>query len=669
MSLLAPLYLLGLLGLFLPWLLHRFNHHEPPVQPFPSTRFLEPTRPPATSKRKLRYWSLLALRVLLLAGLCFLFAQPWLQSDENANDADAVRMLIVDNSFSMRAGDKWALANDAIDTVLSDLPEKNAVQLFSFSTQLSALTDITNDRTSVKDALALLEPGFESADYGDLMRRVDKLVGDMDIPVTAYFITDAQRSNLPAQMNTLLADSLKSFNVLAVGASDETNYFLSADATSSDSVTARVVVNVSASAPNAGTELAATQKNIDVLLKDQLVASEQVLLEPGEIKTVQFDSISLPSEPGELLQVQFRQTDYFSDDDKLSIPVRGLSQLEFSVSQIGGEPSAQAQVFVTTALETNGSAKVSMLDIGAALAPGMRHAVIFVDDITKVPDAVTRFINSGGNALLIPNRIDQLANSTALSVSSKAAFVSRVDEAHPLGLSDLNWFDTRFYDTGTFDLQSSDRVLLGLDTGNPVLIERSVADNGRLLILNDVLDGVDTDLPLQPVYVSLMQRIVEYFDISNAIPAQIEVGHSLFLPANSQLLSPDGEAMLDLAQLGSTNDVRIEQPGVYSVLGASQSNTVLAVLNPAESNLSALTRTELDAWEARHNQETLTSDDGANDTDTTVANDVTSNVSNALNSAQNRHALWRWLLPLVLLFLIAESLFANRMLWIRRDGL
>ncbi len=666
MSLLAPLYLLGLLGLLVPWLLHRFNHHEPPEQPFPSTRFLEQTRPPATSKRKLRYWPLLLLRTLLLAGLCFLFAQPWLKSDGQLNETDTVQMLIVDSSFSMRAGDRWALANDAVNTLIDDLPEQSALQLLSFSSQLSALTDITADRASVKDALALLEPGYASADYGELMRRVNKLVGDSDKPVTAHFITDAQRSNLPAQMNTLLANGLNSFKVLAVGASTETNYFLSADATTSDNVTARVVVNVGASASGVQSNTDTVQKTVEVFVKDQLLASEQVLLAPGEIKTVQFDSISLPSELSELMQVKFKQADFFSEDDKLNIPLRGLSQLSVSITHVGDEPGEQALVFVKTALETNGSAKVSLLDIGAALAPGTRHAIVFVDDITQVPDAVTRFINAGGNVLLLPNRIDSLSGSSVSSVSPAAAFVSRIDEAHPLGLGDLNWFNTRFYDTGSFSLQSADRVILGLDAGQPLLIERNVADNGRLLIMNDLLDGLDTDLPLQPVFVSLMQRIIEYFDISNAIPSKIEVGQSLFLPANSQLLAPNGDAMLELAQLGSANDVRVDAPGVYSVLGASQTNNVLVMLNPAESNLTALTRTELGAWEARHDQTAPSNND---QTDNTDNSNQSNNINAALSSAQNRHALWRWLLPLVLLFLLAESLIANRMLWIRRDGL
>jgi len=247
MSLLAPLYLLGLLGLVLPWVLHRFSHHEPPEHAFPSTRFLEPTKPPATSKRKLRYWLLFLCRVLFLGALCLLFAQPWLRSANDAANSQSVQLVVLDNSFSMRASDRWEQALTTANTVLAELPEKDAVQLFSYAGQLTTHSDIVTDRGLVLSSLDKIEPGFESADFGELMRRLNKVAGDIDKPVSATFITDAQRANLPQQMNSLLANKLKSLKVVPVTTDTPINYSLRAEARTDDSVTARVSVNVAAS--------------------------------------------------------------------------------------------------------------------------------------------------------------------------------------------------------------------------------------------------------------------------------------------------------------------------------------------------------------------------------------------------------------------------------------
>lgn len=656
MSLLFPLYLLGLLGLALPWLLHRFSHHEPPEQAFPTTRFLEPTRPPATSKRKLRYWLLLALRILFLALLCFLFAQPWLRSQNNAVNAEAAQLVIIDNSFSMRAGDRWQQAQNELSSVLQAMPNKDAVQLFSFASQLKAQTQLGDDVSMAESALSAMEPSYESADYGELMRYINKVAGDIDMPVSATFITDAQRANLPVQVNTLLANRLNKFSVIEVDSSTPINYSLRAQARTSDTVTARISVRVAASDVQDSSTLEAVSKTIQVSVKDRVVASNAVQLQAGETKTIQFDAIALPSDTEALFSVAFAESDFLSEDDGVEIPVQGLASVDISMTYIGAEPSAQAQVFAKTALETNGDARIEILDSNTALAPSVRHAVVFVDDILAVPDTVIRFVMDGGNVLLLPSTANTQSTDSLLV---NAFSVTRIDQAHPLGLGDIDWYDAGFYTTQNVNTTEDDRILLGLDSGEPLLIERDLIDAGRLLMLNDALDGYVSDLPLQASFVSLMQQVVHYFNASNALPTELEVGKSLFLPANSQVLTPSGDALLELSDLGSSNDVRLTVPGVYTVLGANSANRVSAVLGASESNLLGLNRDELDAWQARH--------DAMGTVDAEQA-EVDANAL-ALSEQPDRQTLWHWLLPAVLMFLLVESLLANRMLWVRRDGL
>ena len=659
MSVLAPLFFLGLLGLLLPWVLHRFSHHEPPEQAFPTTRFLEPTKPPASSKRKLRYWLLFLCRTLFLAALCVLFAQPWLHSSNDAADSEAVQLLIVDNSFSMRAADHWEQAVKAVDTVLNELPEQDAVQLFSYAGQLSGHTDIVTDRSLLKSAINQIEPGFDSADFGEMMRRVNKVAGDIDKPVFATFITDGQRANLPSQMNALLAERLSNLRIVSVSSETPINYSLKAEARTEDSVTARVSVRVAASDTATDRNSQPTSKTVQISMQGRVLGTQEVSLNPGESKTVQFDDINLPSELNALVNVSFAQTDFLDDDDQVDIPVRGLSSIDITLTSIGQDLAEQASVFVTTALETDGDARVEMLDASAALSPGVRHAIVFIDDLTDVPDAVTRYVMAGGNALLLPNSSSSLGDEP---VSSAASTVSRMDLAHALRLGDIDWFDTRFYATPALQTTANDQTLMSLDSGDPMLVERFVGDRGRMLILNDALDGYVSDLPLQPAFVSLMGRIVEYFNANNALPIEIETGQDLFLPANSQLLSPDGDPVLELSQLGTANSVRIDTPGVYSVLGASTTERVSVVLNSGESNLLAMSRQEMDAWEARHN-------DNAPETDEAEQVDDSGNSGMTMADLQDKLTLWRWLLPVVLLLLAVESLYANRMLWVRRDGL
>ena len=74
--LLAPLFLIGLLGIGVPLWLHRFARDTRTKQPFASLMLLEPSQIQQSREHTLKYLLLLALRIALLALLVFAFVQP-----------------------------------------------------------------------------------------------------------------------------------------------------------------------------------------------------------------------------------------------------------------------------------------------------------------------------------------------------------------------------------------------------------------------------------------------------------------------------------------------------------------------------------------------------------------------------------------------------------------
>lgn len=664
MSVLLPLYLLGLCGLLLPWILHRFSHHEPPVQPFPSTQFLEATAPPATSKRKIKHWPLLLLRLLFLSLLCFLFAQPWLQDREANTPAAQLQLVVMDTSLSMRAADKWSLAKEQLQDTLQNLPTDDAVQLFGFANQLQQLSEPVTDRSALSAAIGALTPGYESADYGELMRRLNKIASDADLPVFATFITDAQRSNLPQQMNTLLAGKLAGLNIVPVSSGPLANYYLSAEARTADSLTARVSVRVGQSNNADDVDQSMSNKSVQVISQDEVLASQNVVLGNNESVTVQFESINLPVNFNSELTVAFANTDELPEDDSMLVPVRGLNVTEYHFVNTTENASAartQTSVFVSTALEANGDFKVTPhTELNAAISSSSLHSIVVVDDIQNPPEAIQRFVEAGGNVLLIPGA--RTASNTD-TVSLTGSSVAQIDMAHELGLGDINWFETRFFDNQAIKTNDSDRVLISLDSGVPLLVLQQNAAGGNLIILNDPLDGYVSDLPLQPAFVTLMQSIAEFFDASSALPYRLAVGQTLSLPANVQLLSPEGDTMLTLAQVGQSNDIRLTEPGLYSVLGSQSADPVLVHIDTTESVLAPMSQTDINGWEKRHDAQAIEERQLAN-------NANVSETTLALPDAETAsRVFWRILLPLMLVFLVIESLTGNRYLSVRRDGL
>jgi hypothetical protein len=128
---LAPAFLLGLLAIGVPIWLHRVARANPTQHPFASLMFVEASETQRTAKRTLRYWLLLALRILLLVALVLAFAGPLLtEKVVPVADANArLHAIVLDRSLSMQHGERWQRALDEAEAVLKDLRSSDRVLL------------------------------------------------------------------------------------------------------------------------------------------------------------------------------------------------------------------------------------------------------------------------------------------------------------------------------------------------------------------------------------------------------------------------------------------------------------------------------------------------------------------------------------------------------------
>jgi len=666
MSVLLPAYLLGLLGLGLPWLLHRFSHQNPPQEVFPSTRFLEATKPPVSRKKQLRHRVLFALRLLFLAGLCLLFAEPWLRTARLAGAGEQVHLIALDRSFSMRAAERWDSALNEARNVIDAVPTGSTLQLLTFDGQVNAIAEPAVDKAIVLAALSGVKPGYAATDYGNVMQRLNTLAAEFDKPVAVTLITDAQASSLPAQLNSLVASRVHSLSVRAIGKPNVQNFRLSAQARTSDGVHARVAVAVGAS--NSGETDEEFSRELIVEHENRVLARESITLRSGDAKSIVLEQIPLPATEDTDLHIAFVGNDDLVDDDAAHVVVRGAEPLGVAIASLAVKPSAQANVFMRTALQTDGEAQVLSVPSGNRKLPlDALHAVVFADMATsRVPPEVQSFVDNGGNALVVhtPNRRQSATSASqnpAGDITSPVT-VGRVDDAHPLGLGDIDWLPVNIYTLPAIEPSADDRVLVETTDRQAVLIERP-SENGTLLLLSDPLDGDASDLPLQPAFVALIQQTLRYFDASSALPETVTAGHSISLPANVQLLSPSGDALLELAETGVEQNVTLDTPGVYTVIGNQGGHRLTVLIDPQESDLRTLPETELRAWEQKHGVDTA----AENAVQTGGVTEPSVNTSAVLDAA-NRLPLWRYLLPFAVVLLFLESVFANRRLSVRRDG-
>ena len=112
----------ALLAVGLPIYLHLLRRHSTTPRPFSSLMFFERRTQSSIKHRRLRYLLLLSLRLALLILLVLAFANPYINRPAAAASGDKLLLLVIDNSFSMRAGSRLADAREAAVSVLSSRP-------------------------------------------------------------------------------------------------------------------------------------------------------------------------------------------------------------------------------------------------------------------------------------------------------------------------------------------------------------------------------------------------------------------------------------------------------------------------------------------------------------------------------------------------------------------
>src|ERR1700679_2869884 len=133
MGFLAPWFLAGVAAVGLPLWIHLLKRHrtDPPL--FPSLMFFEKREMSSVKHRRLEHLLLFALRALMLILLALLFANPFIRRSANAAQGKHLTVVAVDDSFSMRAGDRLQRAKDEANNIISRLGPGAQAQVVALS--------------------------------------------------------------------------------------------------------------------------------------------------------------------------------------------------------------------------------------------------------------------------------------------------------------------------------------------------------------------------------------------------------------------------------------------------------------------------------------------------------------------------------------------------------
>ena len=649
MSFLAPLFLLGIAAIALPFWLHRLQAQSSERHSFSSAMLLETAEQQVHLRRKLKYLVLLALRVVLLTLIALAFAKPILSSppDILAPTASGSHLIVVDTSASMSRNGAFdqatALARRAIDSAPGDA----LLQVLSAADSLRVASVLSVERGVHRAALSAMEPGMQRLDFGIAMAELDQIAESLAPPVTLHLISDFQSTGMPARFSDLAAAHIAELVAYHVEFDTLPNRRI-------DFVRERdsgLDVGV------AGEKIADQPLQIELILNDSSV--DRQLLNTQDSAGIHFSELQLESGDNRAV-VRINASDDYVADDQRSYVIENIppSPVPLLTANLDGLPVT----YLSAALQSDpaGRFTVEPMLIGQfdprVLA---RYRWIVVDDLgslsTDLSLAISSWVQEGGNLLAFAgsrtSAMQQLPVSghtigaTAGAIPDKGFLtVGRYDSKHPLLANTDGWHNVRLNTSLPIDAEGDDEVLIRLENEHPLLLEHALG-NGRMLIMAAGLENTDNDLPTRPVFVSFTVEAARYLSGINTVSKSFVSGDWLLLSlvggTSGQLIDPSGETLSSLSDTTRIQRIRLDQPGFYEVYNSQGGYVVAVNVDARESQMEAISRVALDNWSRSMSNA-----------------DIAGNTA-ALEAEAAQVELWPWLLLLLMLVLISESVLGN----------
>lgn len=201
-----PLYLIGLLAIAIPVIIHLFNFRRFKKVYFTNVRFLEELEVQTRKQSRLRNLLILLMRILAIALLVFAFAQPYIPFSENSQKLASknVVSVFIDNSFSMEAaGTNGSLLDEAKKRgreVAAAYKSSDMFQLLSCDFEGRQQRLVTKDE--FLKALDELKISPDVRTMTEIINRQSDMLRSASMgKKTAFIISDFQKSayeNMPA---------------------------------------------------------------------------------------------------------------------------------------------------------------------------------------------------------------------------------------------------------------------------------------------------------------------------------------------------------------------------------------------------------------------------------------------------------------------------------------
>ena len=662
MGFLAPWFLIGAAAAALPVYLHLLRRHSTTPHPFSSLMFFEQRTQSSIRHRRLRYLLLLSFRLAVLVLLALAFANPYIRRTV-ASSAERRMLLVIDNSFSMRAGSRLSDAKREAISVLNSRNPAERAQIAALGSELHLLTQPIQDSAALRAAIDSIESGDSRGGFGELARAARSIQETSHAPIELHFFSDMQKSDMPASFAEMALPPHVSLILHSVAKDTQPNWAVeSVEAPSQvwDLKKAHVEAVI------AGYHTPAAARTASLVVNGKTIDSHKVDVPAGGRATVAFPSLNVPY-GWSRCEVRIDSADSLAADDTYFFAVeRSDPELVLFVHE---SADSRSPVYFGSALASAAEASFILDSVPAERVSSTvlsKYAFVVLSDVISLPaqfeSDLLRYVRGGGSVLIAAGT--SAAHRTRIPVlddnvieahdyarnGERFATVGETDSSHPSMQSSEGWAGVKFYYAVAVD-PSSSRVIARLTDQTPLLLDKKIGE-GHSLLFASGLDDLTNDFPVQPVFVPFVRQVARYLSGteeqkgSRLVDSFLELRSTKDEAVSVEVIDPAGRRPLSLKEAASTQSLQLTSAGFYGVRLANGRQDLVGVnVDRRESDLQPMLEDVLALWSGKGSP------------------DSPSQANLGEHQDQERpQSLWWYAMVLVLVAALGESLLAARYL-------
>lgn len=697
MNFLNPFFLIGLLAVAIPIVIHLINLREPKKVYFSTLAFFNSLKKSTFRRIRIKQYLLMALRTMAVLLLALALARPFLPAGvggaAGSGDTPRAIVLLMDNSPSMsRIGASGPLIDqgkEIANNIIAGAGNRDRfiVATTNGSVDMTALTGPARARELIGE----VEPVNQGNYTTDVVRLLSRQL--MQAPMreaVIYIISDGQKSQFAGleklRDDELAGDKPVSVQMVKLQQAGQQNLAVTSLSLRNHMLSPNSSFVLQAEVKNVG-DVAASNQFVSLETEGRMAGQYQVMLEPGQSEEFLFE-VS-PSGKREVEGRIILEGDEVTYDNSRYFTVH-IPEAH-SVLLINEEENTEFQSYLKTALEasqqTNSQIDIETRPVSDANSVRWSdYDVVVLDGLPQVPeywfDELQQFVQDGRGVLFLPSEQGSVQNYNAfLDQFNAGSFkgirgeygsfktieqVGEIVEGHPVldelfvkqedeqvqidlpGLFFFLWYDGEG-GVGSYKILQS-------ETGVPLLAEQRFGD-GKVLISAFGADPGWSNFPVNPLFAPLFYRSVLYAaSMEQGGIEEHQLGRQFEWTGNLQ--SREVELMLNNEVVkpeveGLPEGVRIQysgrewEPGVMQIIAGNQKRRIAINQNIMESDFETLKDKEL----AKMLGNSLTVHNVI-DADSLSKEDL----EQKLNVAGYGEEIWNWLVWAALFFLIAETL-------------